>query len=156
MAKKYSGGHIALEYMKPTELLADTAAIGIMAFFGNHAVNIINSVATSSGIYASIHDVIRDKSDGDGLSSYTTRAIRRSAIPGIAAIGLRAATSPAQTPMEYTLDVGATTALYFGGLLLSPTIRNGPKIARRLGKSLIGRLQFTDNEDDTFRVEDPE
>jgi len=154
MTNKYSGGHLAWNYMKPGEILADTAAIGIMAFFGSHAVDIIDSVAISSGIYASINDIVRDRSDGDGLYSYTTRSIRRSAIPGMTAIGLRAANTSAQTPNEYAIEVGATTALYFGGLLLSPVIRKGPVFFKKARKSLINKFRFEDPGETTFKIDD--
>lgn len=152
MVRKYSGGHLALDYMKPAEILMDTATIGMMAFFGSHFTDTLDSIAASSGIYASINDVIRDKSDGDGLASYTTRSIRRSAIPGITAIGLKAATSPAQNTSEYLIDIGLTTGLYFGGLLLSPVIRKGPALLKRAGRSLINRLSLEDTEETTFRI----
>ena len=153
--RKNFGGHISMDYMNFKECIGDIATIGLMAFLGGQAIGPINSTAAASGIYASVHDVIRDQSHNAKAASYSTRSIARSIIPGISAIGLRMASSPTQNSSEYLADVGLTMGLYLGGLLFSPTIRKGPRLIKK-GISLISRLQIEDSKDETFKIEDQE
>jgi hypothetical protein len=139
---------------KIKETFQDAVLIGTLAYFGSYALGGANATAAASGGYASLNDMIREKSGNNGKNSYNTRSIWRSTIPGIGAITASAMSSPAQTTSEYALDIGATTAFYIGTFLLSPIIRKGPGMVRKIGKSLIDHMSSSDTGEEKFIVED--